>query len=356
MAQWVKREYRKANIDRAGELLVPWWTSPPDHAPTEEARHRIGDAFGVLENWRTCHGFPLNHFQMVLRQRAKRVQPKAIIAQRLKRVSAVMNKLVRERKMKLSQMQDLGGCRAILTSTKEVEELHSMYCCSDATLPGFSSSVKCYDYIQNPKPDGYRGIHVVGRYSARDQEHEPWNGQRIEVQLRTRLQHAFATTVETVTTFTRAPLKFGGGPDEWRRFFSLMGSVMALREGTPLVEGTPSDPSVLIAELREASKQLKVRFRLQAWTNALRTLPRTNAKRFAWLLLVLDVSANTIKVTGYLDRQKASQAVAAIEQSKQDNLDAVLVWVNSAKKLRAAYPNYYADTREFLDALSEALR
>jgi hypothetical protein len=26
MAEWVKREYSKGDIDRAGKLLIPWWT------------------------------------------------------------------------------------------------------------------------------------------------------------------------------------------------------------------------------------------------------------------------------------------------------------------------------------------
>jgi putative GTP pyrophosphokinase len=114
-------------------------------------------------------------------------------------------------------------------------------------------SLKCYDYT-TPKEDGYRGIHVVARYHPRLTERVPWNGQRIEIQLRTTLQHAFATAVETVTTFTREPLKFGAGPTEWRRFFSLMGSALAMREQTPLVEGTPNTEAELIGELREAAK------------------------------------------------------------------------------------------------------
>jgi hypothetical protein len=41
---------------------------------------------------------------------------------------------------------------------------------------------------------------------------------------------------------------------------------------------------------------------------------------------------------------------------KREDLDAVLVWVNSARDLKAAYPNYYADTGAFIKALNQALR
>lgn len=75
-----------------------------------------------------------------------------------------------------------------------------------------------------------------------------------------------------------------------------------------------------------------------------------------WLLLVLDTQANTVKVRGYTNQREASQEIAKIEQAKHPELDAVLVWVRSVKDLRAAYPNYYADTRDFLGALDSALR
>jgi ppGpp synthetase/RelA/SpoT-type nucleotidyltranferase len=175
--------------------------------------------------WRASHNFPLIVFQRILRKRAKQIDPGAIVAKRLKRFSSVMNKLSRESQMKLSQMQDLGGCRAIVTDVATVYRLYQTYLEINPSSPP-EWTVKCYDYIKHPKPDGYRGIHVVGRYLAPNEKGKPWDGHRIEIQLRSKLQHAFATAVETVTTFTRLPLKFGGGPPDWRRFFSLMGSVL----------------------------------------------------------------------------------------------------------------------------------
>jgi hypothetical protein len=349
MAEWAKRIYGKGEIDRSGEMLIPWWTDPG--ARLDE---RLFKGYKVVENWRSSHGLPLNVVQAILRGRAQRVEQNVIVAQRMKRFSSLMNKLVREPTMKLSQMQDLGGCRAILSNVHAVNTLYEMHRGGELLLPD-EGSLKCYDYIINPKDDGYRGIHIVVRYHPRLSSRMPWNGQRIEIQLRTRLQHAFATAVETVTTFLREPLKFGAGPDEWRRFFSLVGSALAIREGTPPVRGTPPNAADLFAELRNGARELRVRQRLQGWARALKTLPRKHIKDFKWLLLVLNTTKNTIKVTGYQDRKEASKAVAEIEKSKQADLDAVLVWVNSIEGLRAAYPNYYADTKEFLNALSVAL-
>ena len=339
----------RAKSTEAGTLLIPWWarrSKPPDE---------LGHAYEVIQNWRSAHAWPLNAFQMSLRTRTKQVEPKPIVAQRLKRFSSVMNKLAREPNMKLSQMQDLGGCRTIVSSVKKVDQLVDLYLGKHKLLFKSERTLKRYDYIRHPKDDGYRGVHLVGRYYSRSDRYRMWNGQRVEVQIRSSLQHAFATAVETVTTFTRTPLKFGSGPTDWRRFFALMGSALAHREGTTMVDGTPSNVSELIAELRDVTEELRVIERLRVWAHALKSLPRRNIKTFNWLLLVLDLDANTIRVVGFRDRQKAAAEVASLEQQQGKNVDAVLVWVRSARQLRAAYPNYYADTGSFISALELAI-
>jgi hypothetical protein len=74
-----------------------------------------------------------------------------------------------------------------------------------------------------------------------------YNGLRIEMQLRSRLQHAWATAVETVGTFLRQALKSSQGEGAWLKFFALMGSALARREHTPLVPGTPGAEAVLVS-------------------------------------------------------------------------------------------------------------
>ncbi len=351
MAGWIQRKSGKGEIDRAGVALVPWWI-----ASNAERPEKWGDYVSAVFNWRACHALPLNVFQKTLRVRASKVDPNAIVAQRLKRFASVMNKLAREQDMKLSQMQDLGGCRAIVSNISAVYQIYDMYLAAN-NKKETEVSIKCKDYINEPKPDGYRGIHIVGRYHPRIKDRQIWDGQRIEIQLRTKLQHAFATAVETVTTFTRHPLKFGGGPDDWKRFFSLMGSALALRENTPVVPGTPEQKEELISELRQNARNLRIRPRLRGWSDALRTLPRQNTEEgFKWLLLVLNTRENTIQVTGYTDKAKASDLLEKLELSEDTDLDPVLVYVPSINDLRTAYPNYYADTREFLKALRTALK
>jgi hypothetical protein len=320
---WSKREYGKAEIDRMGALLVHWWRDL--NAPEPEG---TDEAYEVIQNWRSSHGMPLLVFRGHLTKRAEKVSPNAIVAQRLKRLSSIMKKLVREPTMKLSQMQDLGGCRAIMPDMASLNKLWELYRTTND------------DFV----------------HKARAEKNEHWNGQRIEIQLRTKLQHAFSTAVETVTAFTRLPLKSGGGPADWRRFFSLVGTMFAIQEGTPPVPDTPSDPAVLKIELRRLMSSLRVRKRLRGWTQALLLLPKKEMADARWILLVLDVAADSIQTTGFTDAKKAVQAVAAIEKSPEAaHLDAVLVGVNSIKSLGTAYPNYYADTAAFVSGLNKAL-
>lgn len=198
LPQWIQRQHSKTVIDRAGELLA---------SDAGIGEMDFIEAYKVVLNWRTSHAMPLLTFRISLTKRAHKVESTSIVAQRLKRFSSIVSKLEREPNMKLSQMQDLGGCRAIMSDIGALFLIHELYREAHDDFVQSPNGMKCFNYLVSPKRDGYRGIHLVGRYSAQAQKNEPWNGHRIEIQLRTRLQHAFATAVETVATFTRSTLK-----------------------------------------------------------------------------------------------------------------------------------------------------
>ena len=151
----------------------------------------VQQALTVLNNWRAAHSFPLNTLQMGLRGRARAVEPEAIVSQRLKRTPATIAKLRRFPRMKLSQMQDIAGCRAIVTDPAAVHELRRAHQQSKMK----HKLIREDDYIANPKTSGYRGIHLVYRY--RSDRSDTYNGLQVEVQLRSYYQHAWATAVET---------------------------------------------------------------------------------------------------------------------------------------------------------------
>src|SRR6266498_4478476 len=234
---WTKPDYKRGEIDRAGDFLINAGGIADGPATIEQIEGYVEDvdkAFAIINNWRSSHSYPLQVLKMTLLTRAKRVDNDAIVAQRIKRLSSIASKLKRNSNMKLSQMQDLGGCRAVLGTPRRVTELVDIYEKAAAKNPRDRPEfIKKYDYIKEPKIDGYRSVHFVYKYRTNAAGPAIYNGLRIEIQLRSRLQHAWATAVETVSTFTGQALKSNIGDEAWKRFFALVGSAIAARELTP---------------------------------------------------------------------------------------------------------------------------
>ncbi len=109
--KWVEPKHTKKAVARAGECLV----RNPDDIDEE--------SMSIIRNWRASHAYPLNSTQSSLRYRLQYIDSDGIVAQRLKRISSIKNKLQRFPSMKLSRMQDIGGCRGIVSSIKQVYEL-----------------------------------------------------------------------------------------------------------------------------------------------------------------------------------------------------------------------------------------
>lgn len=199
---------------------------------------------------------------------------------------------------------------------------------------------------------------MVYRYVS--DSNEIYNGFKVEIQIRTPIQHAWATTVETVDAFTKQALKASKGRSDWERFFQLMGTYMAFREGTQPVIGTPTDSKELREELRHCAKELDVEKRLAGFGAALSVTRRPSVRGADYFLLYLDNVNDKLKVTGYKRKElaQASKAYAKIEKliRNSERNDAVLVSVDSIRNLQRAYPNYFADTRRFVDELNKALK
>ena len=349
---WAIPQHARREVNAAGRCLV---------AGTGASAMNHDAILAIINNWRSSHSFPLQSFKMTLLSRAKRIDNKAIVAQRLKRLPSIDAKLQRFTWMKLSQMQDIGGCRAIVRNTRRVARLVELYKKARSKNPRKRHIFyKENDYIKSPKDDGYRSFHLIYRYRSTARKHKVYNGLKIEIQLRSRLQHAWATAVETVQTFTGQALKSSGGEREWRRFFALMGSAIALRERCPHVPGTPTNMKELVQELRELAGQLKVETVLHAWRISLQRLPAKNATDAAAFLLFLDPVAKTIRFDTFRKTElpKASEEYLALEKRTASipGAQAVLVSVESLQSLRSAYPNYWLDTTVFIKALQYAVK
>jgi ppGpp synthetase/RelA/SpoT-type nucleotidyltranferase len=342
-------------VDAAGDFIIgeyPELEDDTDNAKKWETWDRMNESFAIINNWRAAHSFPLTTFQVGLKQRSHAIDPSSIAAQRIKRLSSIEIKLRRFAWLKLSAMQDIGGCRAVVSSVRDVQKLRKSYKESRIKHELIDSD----DYIETPKKSGYRGVHLI--YSYKSDKKETYNGRKIEMQLRTVLQHAWATAVETVGTFVRQALKSSQGEEEWLRFFALMGTALALREDSPPVPKTPATARELRSEIRHYAAQLEVEHRLQMYGHALKEAT-SGLKNAHYFLVALDPKEQKTTITGFTTAEldNAAQAYLKTERdTKKQGGDAVLVSVDSLASLKRAYPNYFLDTRVFLDAVREATK
>jgi ppGpp synthetase/RelA/SpoT-type nucleotidyltranferase len=351
---WAVPQYSKRRVNWAGETLVRW---DPDAYP--EFKDYIADyvtALDIVNNWRASHSFPLNTFTVGLKKRAKYFDPQCIIAQRIKRMSSIEYKLNRFKTMTLSQMQDLGGCRVVLSSVPAATKVLKDYLDSEIKHP----LAQCDDYIAEPKDSGYRGIHLIYRYNS--DRKATYNSLKIEMQMRTHLQHAWATAVETVGTLQRQALKSSQGDADLLRFFALASSAFAFREGTHPIPGTPGSHYEMVTELRELVKKLDLANRLGAYGQAMRLLanPQHAKGDSHYFLIELNPSQKSVEVTTFKlsESKQANAKYLEVEQKMKEapGSEAVLVSVESLDAVRRAYPNYFLDTHVFMNLVAQATK
>jgi hypothetical protein len=351
----VEPEFDRESVNRAGITLRDAYRADGAAASPEES-DAWDDAVGVVNNWRSSHAYPLNAIVMTLRTTAARFDRAPLIAQRIKRLVSIAHKLDRFESMRLSQVQDLGGCRAILQNVESVREMVTYYKNESRQKHEIATED---DYIGKPKKSGYRGVHFVFKYHSDKRANAKYNGLKIEMQLRSRYQHAWATAVETVGMFSGQALKSSMGSEEWQRFFTLMGSFIAMREKLPLVPDTPTERPALRSELADYAAKLNVGQRLRGYRAAVRKMQTQADPDASYFLLQLNPALGSLNVTGYAaeDIREASEQYAEAERSaaRDRGADSVLVSVESVTNLGRAYPNYFADTRMFLQLMYQAL-
>jgi len=109
--------FTKGQVNRAGECWAACFKTVRD-TPLSERPYNLplsdlAAAEEVIEWWRLEHAYPLRMASANLRHYTEPTPDgKQPVTQRLKRFDTIVDKLLREPTMKLSQMADVGGVRA----------------------------------------------------------------------------------------------------------------------------------------------------------------------------------------------------------------------------------------------------
>jgi hypothetical protein len=214
----VSAEPSKEEVNRAGRLIAELLTAyRADDAETlsrleGEELERLEDAIERIEWWRSLHARPLTSLSANLRHYLKEQGP-VVVTQRLKRSPTMIDKLLREPTMNLTQMADIGGCRALLADQEKVYAVTTR-------LRRNWDVTRTRDYAAEPKDSGYRAVHLIVRRK----------GRLIEVQLRTPLQDEWANQVEEDSRRVGRNFKGGEGQQEVRDYYAVVSELLALRE------------------------------------------------------------------------------------------------------------------------------
>lgn len=346
-------KYSKSEINKAGRFF------------RQESQMSEDAALDILNNWRAAHSYPMQVFYVRLKRTSESLDDGSLVAQRLKRASSILAKLRRKYhgrnpSMDLYQMQDIAGCRAILSNVGLAKKL------ADREYVKKKGDIKhklvgTKDYISFPKSDGYRGIHLIYSYKSDKANKMKYNGLLVEVQMRTKLQHIWATAVETVDFFTRQAIKSSEGSPDWMEFFRLVSSAFARIESCPTVPNTPLDEEDLYSRISQKEQELSVINKVKGWTNVIQIFDeRTMRKGAKFFLLELNIKNGSLAIYPFAkkDEQKALDMYASLEKKYAGNkeYDVVLTGVEAAHDLRKAYPNYYVDMTDFLKKLQSIIQ
>jgi ppGpp synthetase/RelA/SpoT-type nucleotidyltranferase len=254
-------------------------------------------------------------------------------------------------------MHDFAGCRMIFDNIEELETFRT-YMHSNKVTRNVKHTLRHnpekYNYITSPKSTGYRGIHDVYKHfprgTQRNEANKPWNGLLVEVQYRTRAQHAWATAVEISDLLDQEHTKFELEQSQRGRFFAIASEIIARRHenleraylGTSLEE--------LQTELQKIENQLGVLQRLEALkqfedANKLKKHNVLNIIRKHDGSLHLDVLAFPTATTAI---KKATEL-----ESSPESVNAVYVRSDKPNQLRSAYRNYFNDPVDFVRIIKD---
>lgn len=339
-ANFVSPEFSKKQVTKSGANIA-------------SGQYGLSDVM-ALENWRASHAWVINTFQVNLRRRSRGRE--IVVGTRLKRRATIVNKLQRFPKMQLGRMHDIAGCRVIFPDLNALNAFRADVHRARFAHTRRSVEEEKWNYIQYPKPDGYRGIHDVYEYESRSSQGWPWKGLLIEIQYRTLLQHAWATAVEVAGLLTHNNPKFGQGAPEFIEFFSVASEILARRY---------EDMNSCLPELSDAKLANRLED-LEQDTRILQLFRRVNAKvvnidfKMNNILIFLFVSqaeenASELEVIPFRNVSMAIEKYDSLEKSLEGKADVVLVRADNFENLRITFRNYFADTTDFVRLLDDAV-
>ena len=357
-------KFSKKDVIRAGKNLID------DNLVNDQ--ERFNSTMDVLTYWRDSHLVPLEKSNQLLNRYVHNIDKNAFIAKRIKRLDSIKRKLKRFDKMELKNMQDIGGIRLVLSSQKQLDTMLKILTNEMCFYKNNNELIKLDNYIKHPKFDGYRSIHIVGVFQNNDKD-----DRKIEFQLRTRLQHSWATTLEIIDIFTQQNLKSDSGYQQYKIFFKNVSDLFQLIESFKsfqknnieelrknLLDQLETNEILfqkgyeILSFLRQGNENTTIKDQLQLYCLSLKELNNKLNKidKNSFILIRLNISTRKIEHENFSkkDSKEALKRYSLYEQtlSENPNIIVALLSTDAIGGLQEAYPNYFADSEMFLQYIN----
>lgn len=352
-----QKKYTKNQIKKAGRNLLQ--------------NADVDNSMEILSYWRTKHSCSLEKAFELLKEYVAKVSSSndqsysPLLAKRLKRTESIVKKLIRYENMQLTGMNDIGGCRAVLSSPKKAYKLSRML-----IKDGHFKLRR--DYIEEPQESGYRSIHLIGDFKDEDGEFK-----KVELQIRTKAQHAWATALEIVDLYTKQSIKTRAGDAEWTEFFAVISKLFTVLERNPYLFSSElksiarefakemivqKDENLEYALYRthQLCKRLKIIESFDAYSASI-SVTSEHIKEMSingYVLIVIHRVEEKLEVSSSIyrsiDFKEANKRFLVLEKEAIENKSMVvaLVSTTSLGGIKEAYPNYFADSKKFIEFLA----
>ena len=317
----------KSKVDKAGQALAK------GVARSEE---ELVELEGVFDDYRKSHLKPLTDLTIELQRWLTEYGTKYYIAQRLKRKPQIVRKLNRLH-VRLSQLQDIGGCRIIVADNRDVDRLQKFL----AQKLSATTSLKTTDYRAKGRDDtGYRALHLL---FTRD-------GLSLELQVRSQVQHYWAESIERTSVVYGHHLKEKEGDPRVIDYFKALSDIFYEIES-----GRQPAPKskIEIDRLRVATEQIIVAsdtnkvFDSFVNEDVIKTLTEIESKRVGFNNWIMVFNWNTGSFTTWdiIDRDPDAAAAKYGEYERQfpahQGFEVVMIGSSDVATVRQTHSHYF---------------
>ncbi len=336
----------KTKIDRAGNALAK------DEFRTIEEGIELEDVF---DEFRSAHLQPLTELTIELQNWLTEFDAKYYIAQRLKRKPQIVRKL-RRLKVRLSQLQDIGGCRIIVSENSIVDRLYKFI--KERSLESKAFTVtKVTDYREKGRDDsGYRALHLLISHS----------GQSLELQIRSQVQHYWAESIERTSVIYGHHLKEQDGDLCVINYFKSLSDIFNEIEHT---RKPTTHQTIELDKLRSAAEniiKLSDKNRIsESFVNEdiIKTLSDIEARQggFNNWVFVFDWNTGSFTTWDIIDRASSSAITAYVNYERQfpanQGYEVVMIGSSDVATVRQTHSHYFgiANYDSILEKLDQSI-